>query len=79
MPRYFFHLIGGDHRVLDLEGVNLDSEAVERYALMNARDCIAGDVADGRLDLRSSLEVRDEDGKVVHRLLFADAVKMMVQ
>ena len=52
-------------------------EAVERAALAPARDCMAGDVKSGQLDLRYRIEVQDGAREVVHRLPFADAIKII--
>jgi hypothetical protein len=38
---------------------------------------MAGDVKHGRLDLRYRIDVHDENGKVVHRLAFPDAVEVL--
>ncbi|MFN3667876.1 MAG: DUF6894 family protein [Brevundimonas sp.] len=77
MPAYFFHLVDGQDLVLDPDGTQLNADRVEEYALLNARDCIAGDAKSGTVDLRYQLEVHDEAGEVVHRLAFADAVKVV--
>ena len=77
MPRYFLHLIDSTDLLLDPEGIEMAAEAVGRCALAAARDCMAGDVKNGRLDLRYSIEVRDERGELVHRLPFSDAVSIL--
>lgn len=77
VPRYFLHLKDGTDMLLDPDGVDLPADAVKRTALRSARDCMCGDVRDGKLDLRYSIEVQDEDGAVVHRLGFADAVEVV--
>lgn len=77
MPRYFLHLIDSTDVLLDPEGMDIPAEAVERVALNSARDCMAGDVANGLLDLRYRIDVHDENGEVVHRLSFADAVDIL--
>lgn len=43
-------------------------------ALKDARSMISQDVLAGRITLDQSIEVRDEGGKVVHRLSFRVAV-----
>jgi hypothetical protein len=77
MPRYFMHLIDGEDRTLDPDGTEMPARALEDYALLNARDCIAGDAKDGIIDLRYRLEIHDEEGTIVHQLSFADAVKII--
>lgn len=44
---------------------------------MSARDCMAGDIKHGRLDLRYRIDVVDEAGETVHSLSFADAVEVL--
>ena len=77
MPRYFTHLIDGEDRTLDPDGTEMAADAIERHALHNARDCIAGDARGGVIDLHYRLEIHDEAGAVVHELSFADAVKII--
>lgn len=77
MPRYFMHLMDDTEVMLDPDGIEMAADAVERAALTAARDCMAGDVRDGRLDLRFRIDVHDESGKLVHRLPFADAVELL--
>lgn len=44
---------------------------------MAARDCIAGDVRTGRVDLRYRIDVHDDAGEIVHALPFASAVEIV--
>lgn len=78
MPRYFTHLVDGEDVLLDPDGIEMSADAVERHAMMNARDCIAADAREGRIDLRYRLEVHDESGRVVHSLSFAEAVRVVL-
>jgi hypothetical protein len=77
VPRYFMHLVDSTDVLRDPDGVVIPAELVERVALRAARDCMAGDVKHGRLDLRYRIDVHDENGKVVHRLAFPDAVEVL--
>ena len=63
--------------MLDPEGLELAPDGVERAALAAARDCTSGDVKSGKLDFRYSIDVHEENGKVVHHLPFADAVEVI--
>jgi hypothetical protein len=74
MPRYFMHLIDSADILLDPDGIEMSAEAVPANALWAARDCMAGDVMNGRLDLQYRIEVQDKRGQVVHCLEFADAL-----
>jgi hypothetical protein len=77
MPRYFMHLIDHTDVILDPEGVELALKQVSSATLEAARDCMAGDVHNGQLDLRYRIEVQDENGTTVHRLPFAEAVEIL--
>jgi hypothetical protein len=77
MPLYYFHLRDGTDTILDPEGSELAADAVAGKALWQARDCLAGDVKSGRLDLRYHIEVHDEAGETVHSIAFADALEII--
>jgi len=77
VPRYFMHLADGIDVLIDPEGTEMAFEAVAAKALAAARDCMAGDVHKGVLDLRYRIDVHDENDKVVHSLPFANAVKIL--
>jgi hypothetical protein len=77
MARYFLHLKDSIDEVLDPEGVDIPAEAVPATALASARDCMAGDVKAGRLDLHYRIEVFDESGDLVHTLPFSDALEVV--
>ena len=76
MPRYFLHLRDRIDEVLDPEGIVMSAEAVAGAALMAARDCMAGDVMKGRLNLHYRIEVENDLGETVHVTSFADAVEI---
>jgi len=77
MPRCFFHLRDGSDVLLDPDGVELPADAIAGAALLQARDCIAGDVKNGRLDLNYHIDVHTEDGEVVHSLAFTHALEVV--
>ena len=79
MPLYFTHLVDGEDELLDPEGVERSAESVAGATLLQARDCMAGDVKRGTLDLGYRLEVRDADGVLVHCLAFPDAIEILRQ
>lgn len=75
MARYFFHLYDGIDKLMDPEGREVaDASLLEVIALKDARSMISQDALTGRIVLDLSIEVRDEGGKLVHRLSFRDAV-----
>ena len=77
MPRDFFHRVDSIDILLDPEGVEMSADAIAAAALLQARDCMAGDVKDGRLDLHYHIEVQDEASRVVHTLPFSDALEIV--
>ena len=77
MNRYFFHLRDGTDEVLDSEGVVLPAEAIAGAALIAARDCMSGDVKNGRLELHFRIDVHREDGALAHTQSFADALEIV--
>jgi hypothetical protein len=77
MPRYFFHLIDSTDELLDPDGLLMDADAVPSAAMEQARDCIAGDVINGRLDLHYRIDVQTGAGEIVHSLRFEDALEVV--
>ena len=75
MPRFYFDL-HNDIDALDEEGRELpDLQHAIAHALGEARVMIQASVYEtGRIDLRHHIDVRDEDGKVLHVVHFEDAV-----
>lgn len=76
MALYFFHLADGADVNLDPDGIELGPEDIAATTLCQARDCMAGDVKRGWLDLNYRIDVHAENGLVVHSLAFRDAVEM---
>jgi len=75
MPLYYFHLYDGCDWVPDTEGIELaDDAAVEAAALWQARDVMAGDIREGRIDLNLRIVIDDASGARAHTLSFADAL-----
>ena len=75
MPLYYFHLYDGCDWVPDTEGIELaDGAAVEAAALSQARDVMAGDIREGRIDLNLRIVIDNALGERTHILRFADAL-----
>lgn len=75
MRLYFFHLRDGEDVLLDPEGQQFPSmDAVVAATLREGRDIIANDARTGRIDLAQWLDIEDEAGEMVHRLVLRDAV-----
>ena len=77
MTRYFFHLKNSIDEILDPEGTEMPAEVVPGAALRAARDCIAGDVKEGRFDLHFRIEIVSDKGELVHTLQFSGAVEVV--
>jgi hypothetical protein len=74
---YFFHLCDGHEVVIDPEGREIDDRSrIGEFALKEARAIISQDALAGRIMLGQRIEVRNEDGKLVHQLSFRDAVTL---
>ena len=75
MPRFFFNIRNGSGFTEDEEGRTLaDAEEARREALKGARDLIADEAKQGRIDLAGSIDVTDEAGAPVLSVPFRDAV-----
>lgn len=75
MERYFFNLSECGSVSVDEEGVELaDLDAVRAFAILAARDLMAGEVRSGRLCLGCSIDIRDAHGRQVLVLPFREAV-----
>jgi hypothetical protein len=74
---YFMHMSDGTDFVEDEEGRELPDDATARNeAIAAARDVMAGEMRDGRLDLTSFIEVEDETHKLLFTITFSDAVSV---
>jgi hypothetical protein len=73
------HLVDSVDFTLDPEGIEMPEEAIIGAALVQACDCMAADVKNGRLDFHYRIGVHDESGKLVHSLPFQQAVEIVGQ
>jgi hypothetical protein len=75
VPRYFFHL-RNDLDVPDAEGKDLpDLDAARAQALAFAVDMAAASALEHRkINLHHCIQVEDETGRVLHTILFGDAI-----
>jgi hypothetical protein len=75
MSHYFFDL-HNDVDALDDEGVELpDLEAAKAHGLREVRQMLqASTMETGKINLCHDIDIRDEDGRIVHVLRFQDAV-----
>ena len=77
MPHYFFHFYDGHEWLIDAEGIEMvDAAAIPAMALYQARDVMAGDIRNGKLDLNQIIEVDDNVGGAVHALPFSEALRL---
>lgn len=75
--RYYMHICNGEGFVEDEEGREFADDAAARAeAIAAARDVMAGDLREGRLDLTSFIEVEDEAHQLLFTIVFADAVEI---
>ena len=72
---YFFHLCDGRDTLIDPDGREVvDAATIRDIAIKEARAMISQDALGGRISLDQFIEVRDEDGKLIHQTAFRDAV-----
>lgn len=77
MPRFYFDL-HNDVDALDPEGKELPGiEQARSQAVLEARALLEDSAGKGRIDLNHFIEIRDESGKIVHRLHFGDVVTII--
>jgi hypothetical protein len=75
MPLYFFHLRDGVDELIDEEGRELDDpRSLAVVTLREARSILSAEAQEGRIALDQRIDVEDHEGRLVHRLQFADAV-----
>jgi hypothetical protein len=76
MPRYYLHM-RNERTVEDAEGLFFeDAEAARNEAIRSARDILAAEVRQGRLSLKGSIEVADENGQPILTVPFREAVSV---
>lgn len=74
----FLHLRDGQDELLDPDGVEVaDIEAMKRCAMQAARGVMAGDLANGVLDLRYRNDVENAQHELIHTLAFRHAVSVI--
>jgi len=74
---YFFHLCDGRDTLIDPDGREVgDAATIDAIAIKEARAMISQDALGGKISLDQFIEVRDEDGKLVHKMGFRDAVSV---
>lgn len=71
MPHYYFHIRSRDRRIEDLEGGEFDTlSAALKEARLAAREMLANDIRQGRIDETRLFEIVDEQGQLVASLPF---------
>ncbi len=75
MPRFFFHIRGGEIECEDEEGLDLpDDGAAQKEAIRSARHLLAAAVLEGQLPLEESIVVADDGGGTITTVTFGEAV-----
>jgi len=74
---YYMHIYNGSGFIQDEEGRDLaDDETARAEAIAAARDVMAGDLREGRLDLSSYIAVENEAHEPLFTIVFRDAVEI---
>lgn len=77
MPHFYFHLYNQIGFVPDEEGEDLpDLATAKSRAIENIRSILAGEIGEGRVDLRGRIEIAREDGAIVASVRFAEALEL---
>jgi len=77
MTHYFFHMICGDCRIPDPEGLEMaDLEAARGEAIAGARSMLSAAVLDGMLPLDERIEIADGDGQLLLVVTFLEAISI---
>ena len=72
------HLRDGNGELLDLEGREFSTlEELRNAVLFAVRDLMAGDVVNGRLDMRFRIDAHDEAGEIAYSLPFNQALNIV--
>jgi hypothetical protein len=77
MSRLYFHLVDGVDTLIDQDGIEITPDKVAGRALAEARALIADEARAGCIDMRQRIEVKDDEGLVLHCLPFAEAVEII--
>ncbi|WP_409929049.1 DUF6894 family protein [Sphingomonas sp. BAUL-RG-20F-R05-02] len=77
MPRYHLHIYNYTGETLDQEGSEYSDIGIARAkAIAGIRSFLSAEVLEGKVDLRGYLDIADDDGTVLERIDFHDAVKI---
>jgi hypothetical protein len=75
MPRYHLHIHNHSGETLDHEGSEYpDLGVAHGKAIAGIRSFLSAELLEGKLDLRGHLDIADDDGSVLERIDFHDAV-----
>ncbi len=77
LARLYFHLHDGVDTLVDREGADMPVEQAATRALAEARALIAAEALHGRIDLGQAIEVKDDAGRRLYCLAFAEAVEIV--
>ena len=78
MRRFFLHVRDWTSETLDNEGQEFaDIEAARAEAIAGIRSMLCAELAEGRMDLRASVDIEDSEGKLVLSVPYAEAVSII--
>jgi hypothetical protein len=79
MPIYFLDVCNSEVIAGDPEGRELPNlDAARREAIAGIRSILANEAAEGRLDLRGEIRIKNARGDVVRVVPYADALDIMI-
>ena len=77
MPKYYLHICNGAGFTEDEEGQDFaDASAARAAAIHGFRGLLAGELAEGQLNVASFIEIEDENRELVGTVSFEEAVNI---
>ncbi|SFB64640.1 hypothetical protein SAMN03159496_06519 [Rhizobium sp. NFR07] len=77
MSRYFFHIRDGANLTKDTEGAEFENiDLAKDEALRSARELLAQRLLNNEVIDGQSFEITDDNGVIVERVLFKDAMRL---
>lgn len=77
MTRFYLHIHNAHGEAEDDEGLDLPSLAeAQEQAITGIRSLLSAEVRNGTMNLNGWIDIRDENGSVLVKVPFADAVRI---
>jgi hypothetical protein len=78
MARYYLHIQNAHGQAEDEEGIEVASLAeAQELAVTGIRSLLSAEVMNGTMNLKGRIDIADEQGSVVLKVPFKDAVRVI--